>query len=50
MLVCGDVKSSSLEEFFQELFHEDHDANNLYAVVLQVTAELCLMRFLFAVL
>ena len=35
VLVCGDVKSSSLEEFFQELFHEDHDINNLYAVVLQ---------------
>jgi hypothetical protein len=38
VLVCGDVTSSSLEEFFQELFHEDHDSTNLYAVVLQPTA------------
>jgi hypothetical protein len=38
VLVCGDVTSSSLEEFFQELFHEDHDITNLYAVVLQPCA------------
>lgn len=38
VLMCGDVTSSSLEEFFQELFHEDHDSSNLYAVVLQPSA------------
>jgi hypothetical protein len=38
VLVCGDVRSSSLEEFFGELFHEDHDSTNLYAVVLQPDA------------
>ena len=34
VLVCGDLNSSSLYEFFEELFHEDHDAGNLHAVVL----------------
>jgi hypothetical protein len=34
VLVCGDLNSSSLHEFFEELFHEDHDAGNLHAVVL----------------
>ena len=38
MLVCGDLKSSSLHEFFNELFHEDHDIRNLYAVILQPSA------------
>ena len=34
VLICGDITSSSLHEFFEELFHEDHDAGNLHAVVL----------------
>jgi len=38
VLVCGDTRSSSLTEFFEELFHEDHDIVNLYAVVLQPDA------------
>jgi len=38
VLVCGDLRSSSLEEFFSELFHEDHDIRNLYAVILQPEA------------
>ena len=37
VLVCGDVKSSSMREFFEELFHEDHETDNLHAVVLQPT-------------
>jgi hypothetical protein len=35
VLICGDVKSSSMIEFFKELFHEDHEMENLHAVVLQ---------------
>ncbi len=34
VLICGDLTSSSIHEFFGELFHEDHDAGNLHAVVL----------------
>ena len=34
VLICGDLNSCSLHEFFEELFHEDHDADNLHAVVL----------------
>ncbi len=34
VLICGDFSSSSIHEFFEELFHEDHDAGNLHAVVL----------------
>lgn len=35
VLICGDSSSSSLQEFFEELFHEDHDVTNLHAVILQ---------------
>lgn len=35
VLICGDLNSTSLREFFYELFHEDHDTRNLHAVVLQ---------------
>ena len=34
VIICGDLSSTSLTEFFEELFHEDHDAANLEAVVL----------------
>jgi hypothetical protein len=34
VLICGDLKSISLREFFAELFHEDHENMNLIAVVL----------------
>jgi hypothetical protein len=34
ILVCGDMKSASVEEFFSELFHEDHENRNLYVVIL----------------
>lgn len=35
VLICGDLKSTSLVEFFRELFHEDHESSNLNAVILQ---------------
>ena len=35
VIVCGDLTSTSLQEFFRELFHEDHENVNLNAVVLQ---------------
>jgi hypothetical protein len=35
VLICGDIKSSSMIEFFKELFHEDHEMENLHAIVLQ---------------
>jgi hypothetical protein len=35
VLICGDLKSTSLTEFFRELFHEDHENMNLNAVILQ---------------
>jgi len=34
ILVCGDLKSASIDEFFRELFHEDHENANLYVVIL----------------
>ena len=35
VIVCGDLESTSLVEFFRELFHEDHENLNLHAVILQ---------------
>jgi hypothetical protein len=35
VLICGDLVSTSLAEFFRELFHEDHENMNLNAVILQ---------------
>ena len=35
ILICGDLKSSHIYEFFEELFHVDHDTKNLHAVILQ---------------
>jgi hypothetical protein len=37
VVICGELKSASLGEFFAELFHEDHDSTNLHAVMLQPT-------------
>ena len=34
VVVCGDLREASLLEFFSELFHEDHNNDNLHAVVL----------------
>lgn len=38
VLLCGDLSSTSIREFFHELFHEDHDMNNLHAIILQPEA------------
>jgi hypothetical protein len=35
VIICGDLKSTALREFFSELFHEDHENMNLHAVILQ---------------
>eukprot|EP01031_Cornospumella_fuschlensis_P036437 gene36437-44200_t len=34
VIICGDVSSTSLRNFFEELFHEDHDSGDLSAVIL----------------
>ena len=34
ILICGDLRSTSIPEFFSELFHEDHENSNLDVVVL----------------
>lgn len=44
VLICGDLSSTSLLEFFQELFHEDHDVGNMMALVLQPTPPSHTMR------
>jgi hypothetical protein len=35
ILICGDLDSTDLREFFSELFHEDHEMSNLQAVIVQ---------------
>lgn len=35
VVICGDLRTTFLLEFFCELFHEDHENMNLNAVVLQ---------------
>ena len=35
IIICGDCQTSSIKEFFDELFHEDHANDNLHAVILQ---------------
>lgn len=35
VLICGDLKSTSLTDFFEELFHEDHSNEDIHAVILQ---------------
>lgn len=34
VLICGDLASTSLRNFFEELFHEDHENTDLSAVIL----------------
>jgi len=34
ILICGDLSSTSLNEFFEELYHEDHENTDLKAVIL----------------
>ena len=35
VVICGDLRTTFLNEFFNELFHEDHENMNLNAVILQ---------------
>lgn len=35
VVICGDLRTTFLREFFSELFHEDHENMNLNAVILQ---------------
>ena len=35
IIICGDLDSTDLFDFFSELFHEDHELSNLHAVILQ---------------
>jgi hypothetical protein len=35
VLICGELKSTALNEFFDELFHEDHANEDIHAVILQ---------------
>ncbi len=34
VLICGELSNTSLNQFFSELFHEDHENMNLNAVIL----------------
>jgi hypothetical protein len=34
VLICGELESTTLNQFFSELFHEDHENMNLNAVIL----------------
>ena len=34
ILICGDLRSTSIPEFFAELFHEDHENANLHVIIL----------------
>jgi hypothetical protein len=34
ILICGDLSSTSIQDFFAELFHEDHENDDLNAVIL----------------
>jgi hypothetical protein len=38
VVICGDLSSTSLDEFFEELFHEDHENADLNAILLLPTA------------
>jgi hypothetical protein len=35
IVICGDISSVNLDEFFEELFHEDHENEDLNVVILQ---------------
>ena len=36
--ICGDTETSSIHEFFAELFHEDHNDEEIHAVVMGANA------------
>ena len=35
VLICGDLSTSQIKEFFKELLHEDHSSHKMHAVILQ---------------
>lgn len=35
VIICGDLRSTEMREFFIELFHEDHDSSNTIALIVQ---------------
>lgn len=35
IIICGDLRSTEMKEFFVELFHEDHDSANTIAIIVQ---------------
>lgn len=35
VIICGDLHSTSVNEFLEELFHVDHEAEELHCVILQ---------------
>jgi hypothetical protein len=35
IIVCGNLESVSLDDFFAEIFHDNHKSSNLEVVVLQ---------------
>lgn len=46
IVICGDLSSTSLNDFFGELFHEDHENIDLNAVILLPTPPTVEMIFL----
>ena len=34
VIICGDINSTSLNDFYEELFHEDHENTDLNAIML----------------
>ena len=46
IVICGDISSISMNEFFAELFHEDHENVDLNAVLLMPTPPTTEMIFL----
>jgi potassium large conductance calcium-activated channel subfamily M alpha protein 1 len=46
IVICGDISSISLNEFFAELFHEDHENVDLNAILLLPTPPTTEMIFL----
>jgi hypothetical protein len=46
VVICGDLTSTSLDDFFEELFHEDHENVDLNAILLLPSAPTTEMIFL----
>ena len=46
VVICGDLSSTDIKDFFEELFHEDHENHNLNVVVMLPEAPTVEMIFL----